>query len=982
MNNRLQWWKTGNRKYLGILGLIWLASALCDRLWFALDNSVPAWDQADYLTGSLNYWQALQHPEWLSGEWWTNLWQLSSKIPPFTYIATAIIQHVFGRGTDQATLVLLLFHAILIGSVYGLGVQLFNRRVGLWAAGLTVLLPGLYRYRLEFLLDYPLTAVVTLSFFCLTVWRNQRLISSVKLDGDKVKVNDDCLGGHDTVHNNDGVGFRISAQPTKLIGSRSLQSLLWAIIFGLSLGLALMVKQTALFFLFIPIVWVIAGIIRRRDWAGLAQLIAGLLVSVLIFGPWYRINWLLILTSGKRATLDSAIAEGDPALNTLEAWLYYGKILPYLVSWVLLLVPIVGLILYWRKKERVWGRQRNDIFSTQRGAEVNAEGRRGFQKRYGLDGLRWDFSCGWLAVFLVGGYLLCSLNVNKDARYILPLLPVFSLFLASGLVVWQGRWGKSIRWGTVGLASVLMVLNLFPLGGAFLTQVLAPRVQHFPDLGESVPLVQVIDEIIQTSPNLQTTLGVLPSTPEINQHNLNYYGALRDFQVYGRQVGVREKQIEQDARSLSWFVTKTGDQGSVPEAQAAIVEKVEKGGEFQLQKTWNLPDGSLLKLYHRHQPFFEVATVNSKQSIVGADLNPIVGVGLDPIVGVGLGTQFRYSPINEQRNPPYPPINVQQNPPSSPIKEQPNKPLFNSLPLSVVEGLDKIQLNQVIVPETAPPGFPVPVTYEWTGDWQPLQSGIVLLTWHSLEAGDQYQWLHDHGIAMGKLFPKSTNNRRLSTVTNQSPKYQVSERMAMLPPAEIPAGMYTLKAIYLNRETGETYPISVPPVRIKIDPKASATPAPELDLITQLRTLAATLPNGSDSLESIFEQTGRINQYDPIQDYLVQADLALTHRLKLEPKRLDWTYAQALSRVLQVDSQSAIAALKRVVQLDPQNPYAHAYLAFVYLYEWRGKDAQNALKPALNLSPNLPEVQALSGIAALMQGNLVKTWYFIEKLRN
>ncbi len=288
----------------------------------------------------------------------------------------------------------------------------------------------------------------------------------------------------------------------------------------------------------------------------------------------------------------------------------------------------------------------------------------------------------------------------------------------------------------------------------------------------------------------------------------------------------------------------------------------------------------------------------------------------------------------------------------------------------------------MIVPDTVPPGFPVPVTYKWTGDWQPLQSGIVLLTWHSLEAGYQYQWLHDHGIAMGNLFSKSTNNRQLSTVTNPSPKYQVIEQMAMLPPADIPAGTYTLKATYLNRETGETYPLSVPAVQIKIDPKVPTTPAPELDLITQFRTLAETLPNGSDSMEAIFEQTGRINQYDPIQDYLVQIDLALTHRLKLEPQRLDLAYALALSRVLQVDSQGAIAALKRVVQLDPQNPYAHAYLAFVYLYEWRSKDAQTALQPALTLNPNLPEIQALSGIAALMQGNLVKTWYFIDKLRN
>ncbi|NET54596.1 MAG: hypothetical protein F6K09_40220, partial [Merismopedia sp. SIO2A8] len=52
------------------LGAIWLLSAICDRIWFALDHSVPAWDQADYLTGSLNYWQALQQPQWLSGEWW------------------------------------------------------------------------------------------------------------------------------------------------------------------------------------------------------------------------------------------------------------------------------------------------------------------------------------------------------------------------------------------------------------------------------------------------------------------------------------------------------------------------------------------------------------------------------------------------------------------------------------------------------------------------------------------------------------------------------------------------------------------------------------------------------------------------------------------------------------------------------------------------------------------------------------------------
>jgi hypothetical protein len=85
-------------KSLLVLGIIWLLGAISDRLWFALDRSVPAWDQADYLTSSLKYLQALQHPQWLSGEWWTNFWLLSTKIPPLAYILTVPFLQVFGTG--------------------------------------------------------------------------------------------------------------------------------------------------------------------------------------------------------------------------------------------------------------------------------------------------------------------------------------------------------------------------------------------------------------------------------------------------------------------------------------------------------------------------------------------------------------------------------------------------------------------------------------------------------------------------------------------------------------------------------------------------------------------------------------------------------------------------------------------------------------------------------------------------------------------
>ncbi|MBE9130080.1 tetratricopeptide repeat protein, partial [Coleofasciculus sp. LEGE 07081] len=474
--------------------------------------------------------------------------------------------------------------------------------------------------------------------------------------------------------------------------------------------------------------------------------------------------------------------------------------------------------------------------------------------------------------------------------------------------LWKGRWAKNIRWGTVGLASLLMILNLFPLGGTAFSPILSPF-QYRPYLGQPFPHSQVIDEIIETSPYLRTTLGVLPSTPEINQHNFNYYGALQDFQVYGRQVGTQQEQLQQDVRSLSWFLTKTGEQGSVPEAQGAMVQTVEQGGDFGLQKSWNLPDGSILKLYHRRELSVEVQLES------------------------GVGSQGSG---------------------------------------------DKIQLDKVTVPDKVPPGVPVPINYEWVGTWEQLQSGIVLLTWTGTP---QHRWLHDHGIGMGELHfnSKWVTSRDANTIQNS--QFRVVERTAMLPPGDIPAGSYSLEATYLNRETGETYPIQVPPVTVTIDPTATVTPAPELDLLTQLRTLAVNLPKGTDALEPIFEQTGRINQYDPIQDYLVQADLALAHRLRLEPQNLEWAYGLALSRVLQEDAGGAIAALKRVVELDSDNPYARAYLAFVYLYQWRGKNAQDALKPALKLNPNLPELQALSGVAALLQGNVFRAWQIFQALQ-
>jgi 4-amino-4-deoxy-L-arabinose transferase-like glycosyltransferase len=856
-----------------ILLVIWGLGAICDRIWLSLDNSIPAWDQADYLTGTLNYLTALQNPQFGNYEWWQSFWLQSSKIPPLTYIVTGIFQGILGVGKDQSMVVMLLFSAILTASVYGLGKVLFNSTIGLWAAALCQVLPGLYRLRLEFLLDYPLAAIVTFSFFCFTLWH-----------------------------------FQVEkGQGEQTLFSSLLKSSLLAALFGISLGLALLVKQTALFFLFTPIAWVGIVTLRHLRWVKLLQLIGSLWVSSWIFGGWYRTNWLTILTSGKRATIDSAIAEGDAPLNSIGAWLYYWQQLPQQVSFPLLLIPIFALLFYWAK------------FGTER--ENGQEEQGGKRRNISSPIPSIPQSLKWLGIFLIGAYLLSSLNMNKDARYVIPYFPAFAVFLAYGLTRFRTLLAKRIRWGTLGLAVLLMVLNLFPVGGFagdLITQALSPQAKHRPQMVSAIPHKEIIAEIIRTEPYLRATLGVLPSTDKINQHNLNYYGALANFQVYGRQVGIRKRQIEQDMRSLSWFLTKTGEQGLVPKSQAAIVQAVETSPNFELKRSWKLSNGDILKLYHQKEPTVEV-----------------------------ISRPLEYSSLQI-------------------IREK------NILPTPVT-------LTQLTLPDNAPPGVPIPLTYRWSGHWEELKNGLVLLTWHNINnpksqiTNLKSVWFHDRAIGMGNLY---------TAIKKTEGNFQVIERTAMLPPANISPGTYRLEANYLNRVSGEIYAINTPNKTITINPEATTTPAPELDLITQLRTLATNLPKGTEAVEKIFDEVARINQYDPTQDYLAQAQLTSEYRLRHYNSDSDLAYTVALANVLQIRVKSAIQSFERVTQIDTKNPFAWAYLAFVRLYNWQPEAAEKALKTALEINPNQREIKALAGVAALMRGNLIKAWKNLSVLKN
>jgi hypothetical protein len=385
---------------------------------------------------------------------------------------------------------------------------------------------------------------------------------------------------------------------------------------------------------------------------------------------------------------------------------------------------------------------------------------------------------------------------------------------------------------------------------------------------------------------------MVPNTAQINPFNMDFYGRLAAFQVYAREL-IPSRSNAQDVRSMSWYLTKSGQLGA-PEkdsARQALQTQIEQNPALQLHRGWTLPDREQLRLYRR---------------------TPSIAVEVAPIAS------------------------------------------------------DKVKLEAVTLLPPAAPNAPLPVLYQWAGSWEQLQQGIVILTWQGkMQAeplpGEAVRWFHDHGIGLGQLYAGDR-------AVNPKQGFRVVERLAMVPPTML-AAPYRLEAVYLNRQTGETYPLPVPPIRV--ENTFAIKPLIEPDLTVQLYQLGDRLAQGQ--FDAVMQQVGRLNLYDPIGDYLVQAEQALTYRLQQEPQNPAIAYPLALSQALQRRVQPTLKTLEYLARLDAKNPYVWMYLGIVRLYDWQGQAAEQALHIAEQLQPSLPDLKLMRAIAAAMQLNLSKT---------
>ncbi|QNI86289.1 dolichyl-phosphate-mannose-mannosyltransferase family protein [Synechococcus sp. PROS-7-1] len=342
-----------------------------------------------------------------------------------------------------------------------------------------------------------------------------------------------------------------------------------AFVAALAVSAALLVKQSALLVLIPACAWVLVVALRsgvRRQ----AQLALGLAVVTLSLLPWLRHNWITTLGGTNRAVIESAAREGDPGVLTLAGWFWYPRLIPDQIGWVLLVIGLSGLLLLLQQR-------RSGLVAP---------------PRDGSDRLQaWI----WLVGILVLGWLFTNLSPNKDSRYIAPLLPPLLLLLSRGWLQWglwlRRRWPVQARW-LPGLA--LAAGGLAASTPAWIQQ--SARLQN----RHQGPLEAIVLRAGGGVPGAEpSTLIVVPSTPDLNQHNVSYYGRRNGGQLVGRQLGGSLDHVQPVLDHAELVLLAEGDQGSVRKAARRLDRAVRKAGVFDRVDTFSRPGGGSYSLWRR-----------------------------------------------------------------------------------------------------------------------------------------------------------------------------------------------------------------------------------------------------------------------------------------------------------------------------------------------------------------------------------------------
>ncbi len=468
-------WLTRLAPWLLVGGLV-LFHALNNWLWLSENVTSTGWDKPRHLARSLHYAHLLSAPTLQS---LFDLMTGDMVRPPLFPASAAILYALFGRTADVATMVNVVYLALALAATYGIGRRWGGRRLGMVSAALLAFFPMFYSMSRYFYLEFSLLAMVTLTVYLL-------------LTTD---------------------GFRRRGP---------------SLLFGLSLGLALLTKRTSAVFIAGPImVVVLASGLLPALWQRLKQrprlywkraliaVVIGFVPAALWYWPNQEAVRALILGDAlfflwwalAGLTIYWLLLPAAPWSNALAA-LFLGASIAS--SWYLARVEFlqrvavygygvgdprgrelrldnVNTYLYYLRK---LGNEHLSLFLFAVFVLVLIIALFVYVRRQGSLGaaLRRLRPEGWAVLAWVGGgYVVLTLSIYQETRALTPVLPAVALIFGAALLKLPWR---RLRWGLLALILVFGAVQFLVLSYEPVNRLLPPRQLDLPGWGRSSTLAQ------------------------------------------------------------------------------------------------------------------------------------------------------------------------------------------------------------------------------------------------------------------------------------------------------------------------------------------------------------------------------------------------------------------------------------------------------------------------------------------------------------
>jgi len=598
------------------LGGIWLLQAVVNWLWLSANSTITGWDVPGHLVSSYAYYQLL--------ETWSlqtpfQIMTLDSYRPPLFNLSPAPLFWLFGRTADVAVLVNLVYLAILIGSVYGIGNRLSGRGAGLFAAFLASIYPMLFAMTRLLYIDYALTAVVALSVYL-------------------------------------------------LVRSEGLRHRGWSTALGLSLGWGMLIKWTHPIFVLPPLVVVAYGTQGsaglREEWASLRpplrRTLPAAAVAMAAVLLWYLPNlqevrgstlgwWILpitwvLLTS----TAALALSPGSRLANGLLV-IFLGMSIASV--WYLPQIDFLRtlfLVGYGKPYEAIWGfsyyfrtlvnEQLSPLLLLALLGAVSALLMAIVRRRLP----RHERLALWmLAAWLIVPMLLLSWKTTTvDSRYTMPLLPPLALLTAQGLLSLRRLWLRRVLVGALVVGSLFQFAALSFDSLAWLSRevkVAAPflvevgplaRGRHlqWPDSGPNDHRYWVLPAILdgieaerRSRGQSESDVGLLVNSPQIND-SICYYlmaeayptGKYRGLRIHplARRDLLETSDVEpstyEQLFSMDYVILKKGSRWGLRPSAIQAMDRLDQPDDpfystFVVLQEHVLPDGDRAMLFRKRR---------------------------------------------------------------------------------------------------------------------------------------------------------------------------------------------------------------------------------------------------------------------------------------------------------------------------------------------------------------------------------------------